>query len=275
MQIEELAQDHLSGARECTKKALDLLLTPTSLEELIPFAKRVVRTKPEITSILRTVDHCLSVANEAGLDVMKEEIQRLKMELDHASATIAKQAAYLPAHGDQILTHSGSETVFEALVQAHSLREIEVIVTESRPMFEGRKMAEALADRGVPTIIVTDAAGASMLPYCQAIWIGADTIGKSFIVNKVGTFPLALVAKSLNIPVFVLSDSWKILPKGRGYHPRDHHPGNEVLPTAHQHLRVLNPYFEKVPLDLVKGIVTEKGMITGQPSLPPVKSQIL
>jgi translation initiation factor 2B subunit (eIF-2B alpha/beta/delta family) len=66
------------------------------------------------------------------------------------------------------------------------------------------------------TILCTDAAAANIIAFnkqVSACVVGADSIlSDGSIVNKTGTFGISLACQSANIPLYVLSDTFKIRP---------------------------------------------------------------
>jgi translation initiation factor 2B subunit (eIF-2B alpha/beta/delta family) len=78
------------------------------------------------------------------------------------------------------------------------------------------------------------------------------------LVNKVGSFPLALCAQHAGVPVYVLCERLKIAPTGWPLILEEMDPA-ELLPANEPHLRARNPYFDHTPADLVTAVITEAG----------------
>jgi methylthioribose-1-phosphate isomerase len=82
------------------------------------------------------------------------------------------------------------------------------------------------------------------------------------VVNKVGSYLLALACKELNIPLYALAGSEKIVGDERLFEFEKHErPGEEVWENVPKGVRVLNHQFELVPFNLLSGVVTEKGIL--------------
>jgi translation initiation factor eIF-2B subunit delta len=172
------------------------------------------------------------------------------------------KGADLIPDGGCFATISTSESV-RALAAAATRggRECRAIVAESRPSCEGVDFATSLPTWGVPVTLVVDAALPGLLGRCQLVLVGADSISEDGFVNKVGTYPLALAAREAGVPLYVASLSDKLLPAAiRGRTDRVWDPG-EVLNDPPPGVTVENRYFERVPLSLVTGIVTERGLV--------------
>ena len=72
-----------------------------------------------------------------------------------------------------IVTHSFSSTILTAL-QSLPAHDIHVIVTESRPLYEGRRVAARLSERAIPTTVITDAQIGLFVPQADIALLGAD-----------------------------------------------------------------------------------------------------
>lgn len=95
---------------------------------------------------------------------------------------------------------------------------------------------------------------------------GADTIcHNGDVINKIGSYPLALVCKSLSIPFIVISSTLKkqMLPKDIKILARESH---EIWKIEQEGINIINYYFEKVPRELITAYITENGFVTDVPS---------
>jgi methylthioribose-1-phosphate isomerase len=105
----------------------------------------------------------------------------------------------------------------------------------------------------------------------SAIIVGADRIAANGdTANKIGTFNLALLAKSFNIPFYVaaplstfdpsISDGNQIPIEERNPEEVTEINGVRIAPEG---VKVFNPAFDITPADLITGIITEKGILAG------------
>jgi len=213
----------------------------------------------------------LATAKTAAADAARE----FERDLAYSSQATARQVlAVIPASA-RILTLSSSSTVLAALQLAIEQRTIQVTCLEGRPRLEGRRMARALANGGIPVRLAVDAAVGVLVAQSDLVLVGADSVGDRGIVNKIGTCAAALVARFAGVPVYVLADKTKFLPPGfpqitdRQAPPgevwrRPAHRGphaNGRLPGERTGVDIWNGYFEAVPLDLITGIVSEDGVL--------------
>ncbi|PWN49416.1 IF-2B-domain-containing protein [Violaceomyces palustris] len=113
-----------------------------------------------------------------------------------------------------ILTHSYSRVVMQVLKKAalKQSKRISVYVTESRPTGLGLKTYEQLTQAGIPCTVVLDSAVAYLMPKVDLCLVGAEGVVESGgILNAIGTYGMALIAKSANKPFFALAESFKFL----------------------------------------------------------------
>jgi methylthioribose-1-phosphate isomerase len=163
----------------------------------------------------------------------------------------------------------------------HERRTLEhVYVCETRPLLQGARLTTwELARLGVPHTVVVDAAAASVLArgLANAVVVGADRItANGDVVNKVGTYPLALAAQRAEVPMVVAAPESTIdeaTPTGRDVEIELRSPA-EVLTFAEHDIApagtaALNLAFDVTPADLVTAIVTDQRVIRpGRGELP-------
>jgi len=156
--------------------------------------------------------------------------------------------------------------VISALLNARSnLRSFRVICTESRPSMEGRKMASVLASSGIEVVHSFDSAMGLYLPTCRVAFMGVDAIARPGIVNKVGSWLLALACRELNIPLYALTGTEKFITDDQLFNFEDfERPGSEIWPDPPKGVTVLNRQFELIPFNWIAGVVTEDGILRGE-----------
>src|SRR5262245_33442517 len=186
-----------------------------------------------------------------------------RSDLERAVADAAKTAAQLvTADEPWIATLSASDGVLAALLAlARTGKRPRVLVAESRPRFEGRETARALAMAGIETWIVADAALPLLISQAAAVWLGADAITESGIVNKIGSYTAALAAREHGVPVWAIAVRKKLLPGGTAALGITEMPATELWEDAPPGVRPRNIYFEMVPVALLRGVVVEDGVL--------------
>ncbi len=268
-EIKAIADDNTSGATELAARACDVLCAAVGdgLVKLWEVAQELLAAQPAMVSIINVVNTALLAADnapETGLSfAVRRHLERLKTALHERPRAIASAAWRLLPRNAIVITHSFSSVVLRWLIEARKRgRCAQVICTESRPMLEGVTLARRLAAEGVPVTLIADAAGPQHAGQVDAVGIGADGITPDGIINKIGTYPLALAACRASVPVYVLCGSEKVLGTGC-LQPRLDEPKApaELLAEPAEGVRVENTYFEMTPLTCLAAVVTERGVV--------------
>lgn len=203
--------------------------------------------------------------NAVNVALETEDYADVLAHIDTARDDITPVAAELVESGDTVFTHCHSSTVTASLVHAHDDgASFAVHCTETRPLYQGRTTAKELAEAGIPVELYVDAGARLALKKADVMLIGADAItstGK--VVNKIGSELFAEVAHGYDIPVYIVTDSWKFDSRSRfGYHESlERRVADEVWPDAPGGVDVMNYAFEHVHPDLIDGIVSELGVL--------------
>lgn len=110
-----------------------------------------------------------------------------------------------------ILVHSFSRVVLFALMEAHKLnKRIMVYVTLSSPSDSGKLMYQKLGEEGIRCRLITDSAIGFFMDKVDVVLVGAEAVAKNGgIINQIGAYPLAVCAKAVNKPFYVLVESYK------------------------------------------------------------------
>lgn len=147
-----------------------------------------------------------------------------------------------------------------------------VYVDETRPLLQGSRLtAWELAALGVVHTVVVDSAGPSVLArgLADAVVVGADRIAANAdVINKIGTYPLALAAARAGIPFVVAAPESTVdlaTPTGDAVEIEVRDPAEIVqfgqTATAPPGTATLNLAFDVTPADLVTAIITEERVI--------------
>jgi len=147
-----------------------------------------------------------------------------------------------------------------------------VYVDETRPLLQGSRLTSwELTEIGIDHTVIVDSAAATVLArgLADAVVVGADRItANGDVVNKIGTYPLALAAHRANRPFVVAAPESTIDPTiSSGLEVEiEIRDGDEVLAIGGlPGTATLNYAFDVTPADLVTAIVTEDRVI--QPAL--------
>ncbi|KAG6504830.1 translation initiation factor eIF-2B subunit alpha-like [Zingiber officinale] len=128
-----------------------------------------------------------------------------------ARRTIAMLAQEFIFDGCTILVHGFSRVVLEVLKLAASNKKLfKVFCTEGRPDRTGLRLSKELAALDIPVKLLLDSAVAYTMDEVDMVFVGADGVVESGgIINMMGTYQTALVAHSMNKPVYVAAESYK------------------------------------------------------------------
>jgi len=278
--LKQIASDNTSGAAEILRQAgaafTQLSASTPPVAELDQAQQAILDTctglalaQPEMTPVLRLASTALSASRMASdaRDALKyAEVAALNFieNAARAAGSASDHSAVLIQEGASVLTHSRSSTVLAAFVEARRAgRSFSVIVTESRPMLEGRAVAASLVVEDIAVTLIADAAASLAIDQVDLVMIGADTITPLNLINKIGTRLIALAARERGVPLFAVSDSSKFIREDyfRGEIRRFRDPC-ELWRDAPARVSVVNSYFESTPIDWFDGIVTEHGVLS-------------
>lgn len=183
-----------------------------------------------------------------------------------ARATIAELGARFIRSGATVLVHGYSRVVLEVLRQAARRgSRFSVIVTEGRPDNTGLNMARALDDVSVPATLVLDSGAAYCLDRVSMVLVGAEgVVENGGIINKLGTYQLAICAKAHGIPFYAAAESYKfarLYPLSQGDLPVEpkHVDLGSPMPAG---LVVDNPSRDYTPPRYITLLFTDLGVRT-------------
>jgi translation initiation factor 2B subunit (eIF-2B alpha/beta/delta family) len=274
--VAPLRDDVESGASVLARRAADVLrrasvrLQAGSLEELRwglgEVATRILDAQPAMAPMVTLVRDVLVAVEQAdslehGRHAAARAADRFRGDLEERARAVAEAARTVLPVGGRVATISSSATVRRLLEAEAAPRGIGVLCFESRPIREGRVLAAALAEAGVDVTFAVDAAIHLLVPSCDAVIMGADSVGDLGVINKLGSAAVAAAARAAAVPVYVLADQTKVLPRGFPQTLDDERPPAEVW-DAPPGVRVWNNYFETVPMTSVSAVITEAGVQT-------------
>ena len=227
--------------------------------------KRANRSHASLQNAIRDVVDTVSEGEYETVEDAKvltaETIDEVVARIEDGKRLAAENAAEYLTDGATILTHDYSSTVLEALELATQAgKTFQVYVTEARPRYIGRKTARELAAlEGVDVTLITDSASGYFLEECDRVVVGMDCIADEMLYNRVGTFPIATVANSLEVPVTVLGSVAKIVSGGFVFE-NEFRSGSEVMLEPVDGFTIQNPNYDATPVSLLESVVTDEGL---------------
>jgi methylthioribose-1-phosphate isomerase len=253
------------------------------VKELEASANVLKTTRPTAVNLFWAIDRVMKRASESPDDVARvvvEEAERIAAEDVDINRRIGKHGATLIADGDTVLTHCNAGSlatvdygtalaVLRAAVEQG--RRIKVLATETRPLLQGARLtAYELHRDGIPVTLITD----NMVGYVmsrslvQKVVVGADRIVQDAVVNKIGTYSIAVLAHEHHVPFYVAAPrstfdiarlAEDVIIEERNMAEVVNFGGVQIAPTG---VPALNPAFDVTPMKYVTGIVCEEGILS-------------
>jgi methylthioribose-1-phosphate isomerase len=264
-------------------------------EQLVTALARVRDTRPTAVNLASGIDRVARRLPQ-GHDAMLREALAMLEEDVAANRSIGERGADLldellagsSATTQAIRVHTHCNTGSLAAVEwgtalgviraLHRRRRLgQVYVDETRPLLQGSRLTAWELDRlGIDYRVVVDGAGPTVIArgLVDAAIVGADRVtANGDVVNKVGTYPLALACARAGVPFVVAAPESTIdeaTPTGfdveietRADAEVVEWSGVRIAPAGAQ---ALNLAFDVTPADLVTAIVTEDRVIRpGEP----------
>ncbi|MER6638164.1 S-methyl-5-thioribose-1-phosphate isomerase [Streptomyces microflavus] len=220
----------------------------------------------------------------------REDAQASRRMAEYGTALLEE---LLPGRGYQLLTHcntgalvSGGEgTAFAVALRVHRQGRLRRLwVDETRPLLQGARLTAYEAARsGMAYSLLTDSAAGSLFAAGEvdAVLIGADRIAADgSVANKVGSYPLAVLAKYHHVPFIVVAPTTTVdMDTAEGTSIIvEQRSGQEVTELTSPQVvsagggggmvvaplgsPAYNPAFDITPPELITAIVTEEGVIS-------------
>lgn len=263
-----------------------------SVEELkllgLKAAERLGRTRPTAYNLFWALDRIKKVLQRDYMSVddlkkaVVEEALKIYNEDVETNIRIGEIGEKLIEDGDTILTHCNAGALATSAfgtalavvrVAWYKGKKIKVIATETRPVLQGARLTVwELKKEGIPVTLITD----NMVGYVMykkmvnKVIVGADRVlGDGHVINKIGTYTIAIAAKRHGIPFYVAAptSTFDLRSRVEDVKIEERNPNevrkvlNKVYITL-EDVDVFNPSFDITPPDLVTGIITEKGVVT-------------
>ncbi|MFC1878868.1 S-methyl-5-thioribose-1-phosphate isomerase [Chloroflexota bacterium] len=259
------------------------------IDELKRASATLLATRPTAVNLAWAIQRILRMVEQShgDLEEIRElvvnEAQIIAEEDVKINIRMAQHGAALIDNGDTIIHHCNTGalatvdygTALGVIRMAHEQgKRVHVLVDETRPRLQGARLtAWELQEYGISYEIISDNAAGYFLHtnQVQKVIFGADRVAANGdVVNKIGSYMLALAANDNDIPVYSVMPTSTIdlsLAKG-SLIPIEDRPADEVLnlnrdghPIAPAGAKARNPAFDITPNKLLTAIVTENGVV--------------
>jgi methylthioribose-1-phosphate isomerase len=215
-------------------------------------------------------------------DRLKDEAIRIGFEDIETNRQLGRNGAALFKDGDRVLTHcnagalatAGFGTALGVVYTAtEEGKKLKVYAGETRPYLQGARLtAWELTRAGIDTTVITDNMAGHLMSrrMVDSVIVGADRIAANGdVANKIGTYPLAILASYHNIPFYVaaptstidfgIHSGEEIKIEERSAKEVTHMGSTQITPDA---AKVIHPAFDITPAILVTTLITERGLAT-------------
>ena len=227
------------------------------IDRVAALARELRSARPSMIVVRHRIDRAMSGTERTPEAVHDRAVDALDAAHDADRLAAERAAPPIADLPGSVATLSRSGTVAATLRRAGSA----AVVGESRPSREGVAAAEGLVDAGLDVTLTTDAALPGLVREGDVgcVLLGADRVlPNGGVANKVGSYPLALAAADADVPVYAVAAADKIATTDRVV--RESGEASTVY-DGDRDVEVANPIFERVPGDLLTGVITEEGRL--------------
>lgn len=254
-------------------------------ERIADYIKTAQPTAMNLSWALKRILKTIYAQKEEDISDIKENVLQTAITIHNEDRrtckSIGEHGLDVVSKDAQILTHDNTGglstceygTALSVIFHAHQKGKLKMVwVNETRPLLQGARLTTwELKNLEIPHTLNVDSAAANLMKNGQIdlVITGADRISKNGdTVNRIGTYSLAVLANAHDIPFYIAAPLSTIdieLSKGEEFELEERdaeevtHFGNKQ--TAPDKIEVYNPAFDITPNHLIKGFITEKGVI--------------
>ena len=259
---------------------------PKTLQGVCDF---IGSSRPTAVNLFWAIDRIQNLVDsnrDLSVDKLKELILHEAVEMieedNRICRSIGVNGVALISDGYGLLTHCNAGglatamygTALSPMFRAQEMGlGIHVYVDETRPLLQGARItAWELVEAGIPTTLITDNMAAFTMSQGKVdlVIVGADRIAANGdAANKIGTLGVAILANEFGIPFYIAAPLSTIdMKTASGADiPIEERAPDEVTrgfgrQTAPSNVQVYNPAFDVTPARYIRGIITEKGIVS-------------
>jgi methylthioribose-1-phosphate isomerase len=254
--------------------AMGVALARVNNESIDAAAVVLIATRPTATNLAWGVERARAAADPIAeaVRVAEEDVDANRRLGAHGSALIDDGARVLTHCNAGALACVGYGTALGVIRAAHEAgKKLAVWVDETRPVLQGSRLTAWELDRlDIPCTVVPDSLAGSLMAggEVDAIVVGADRIAANGdVANKVGTYPLAVLADYHGVPFYVAAPTstydaqtatgQDISIERRSGDEVVEFDGHRVAPVG---VGAENRAFDVTPAALVTAYITEDGV---------------
>lgn len=253
-------------------------LSPEAAKQNLQFAADILcQARPTTSENMKAhIERVLKVAQNAidgGEDAEEKTYAYVMENLEkryRQSRTMAAYAVDLLPDGASVLTQCYAETLigFILLVAREKGKRISLICPETRPYLQGARLTASVAyDMEIPVTVITDNMPAYILSKGMAhVFISAADVVTldGHVINKIGTFQIALAAHYHGVPYYAMGTPSMKHPDISTVKIEERSPEETVhaleIRTAKKGVKGYYPAFDITPPHLVSAVISPKGV---------------
>lgn len=258
--LADIISDNVSGSTEIARNILFFFTKYSTYDsDELREAYETVYDKLAGMGLVRNVCLRMLQAYENGTSVI-EAAYELSQAIDREKDQSISMIREVFGDGVSIATLSRSSQVKKAILENSEFVRA-VYILESRPKSEGIILHNELSEKGVDSIVLTDAEMLIAAEKSDICLIGSDSVlSDNTVIHKVGSVALLTLMRNLGKKRYVLTTSLKTEMQYDffSYPDFQQHPCDEIAPDLED---CYNVYFEKITPDLISAFVTEEGII--------------
>ena len=263
-----------------------------SLEEMKAELKEtssyIASTRPTAVNLFWALDRQMKIIDDFSGEMgelkklLTKEALEIAREDEEMCKAIGDHGAKVVKEGWNILTHCNAGflatgdygTALGVIRSAHNQgKNIHVYADETRPLLQGSRLtAWELGQDKIPYTLICDNMAGYLMKQgkIDMVVTGADRIAANGdAANKIGTYSVAVLAKYHNVPFYIaapfstvdmsIKSGDEIVIEQRKQEELVRFQGVQSAPLES---KVYNPAFDVTPHELIKGIITEKGLLS-------------
>ncbi|MFX0019059.1 MAG: hypothetical protein ACFFAK_06845 [Promethearchaeota archaeon] len=289
-EIDKLKKDNKSGANEFIDKALKIITFQlNNIEDqneditlpILEILKEIISSRPSIAPLINTIGFLIHDLDNISKKSLLLKISKLKKEREKVSSNLALNfISFINSFQKEplkLMLISYSSTIMD-LLKKYEKSNLIIYILESRPLFEGYRVAESLSKK-YETHLIIDAAMGKFIDSIDFVFVGVDSLLEDgSIINKIGTYPLTVLANSTNTQVYAICDSFKYnLLSHYGYEVKIEEKSiKEVYnkKIKQELLKVHNYYFDITPPEYIDSVISDLGILTIKEFIEEVKNKL-
>lgn len=270
--FEDVIRDNVSGSGAIVRKVQQRLIDFFHDKKVMTYAalnRDIQSLKTEFPQFgllfhfLKAFEKTFSTSSQVEYAEVQRFVEQYRNQWNNVQhLAIRHLLESVNLEGKNILLHSNSSTVQQLFKSMSTgVQKPAIYQTLSSPANEGLVQAKSLKALGFKITLFHEDALSKYVNKMDMAILGADLILDDRFLNKIGSFGLVLLCRYFKKPVYVIADRRKkyatheLSENERAlFEVEPPKPAEEIIGQKIPGIKVLNEYFEFVPLNLVEAL---------------------